>query len=777
MILDNVSMPVAADTGAVEKSNNSGDTATSSVSVKVESSTDSFKSLPIPVSSSVSSVNQNTFVVNLSPSLANGNADGIKRKTNLLEIFSENKGKSAPVVKALGRIVINRTLLKHPKPKPVRNAPKITSLKPPVNATTSRSCVPIVLRSFQGKENGLNKKDDEISGNLASFMNFKLTGLVPSPVKTTHVSTNNTFRVSLNTPEINLSQANRNKSSSFSKLSVISSPKTNKPPVKKEDSDNDLTSLSWLTSNDRNLLKTIRSCNPDDVGISLSGDESEEEDEEGNKSNAIFTAKSKVESGSQGGFSTRQYGQTSYNPNGKPPYSFSCLIFMAVEDSPRKMLPVKEIYSWVCKHFPYFETAPSGWKNSIRHNLSLNKCFKKVEQDKQHNDPGKGSLWCIDPAYRPNLIQALKRTPFYPYLYSNGIGQPLSLHNLANLLPGVRAGRVPLWSPNMSQPSGSSCADPDVASAAMNLLGMMKGNDSIDRKSAGVQSTLKELAAEIFGRNQDDVAGCIPLVITNPAEDHTYSTVPTFGRKADAVDNRCPTPDSEKSAPDAAYEFETCGTDLESDDNLSIGSLDEEECDLADSGFHGLKKRGSSSNQRKRRATRSPSPAPKKGKKTRSSPRNSTKSTQTPIKRGLKVRFQKRGKSSPAQKNSRKRKITPQEGDGAFTSDADSGKDSPKVVRKSRKITPPKKSITIPKQTKKNNAKIASSLTNHASPYGTRSSSRKTRQSKRDQMGSVLQRAAARKMRQHSISADSEDEEIKLAAGSLLHLAGFRSSG
>ena len=73
-----------------------------------------------------------------------------------------------------------------------------------------------------------------------------------------------------------------------------------------------------------------------------------------------------------------------YNPlvhvTSKPPYSFSCLIFMAIEDSLQKALPVKEIYMWIMEHFPYFRNAATGWKNSVRHNLSLNKCFQKVEK-------------------------------------------------------------------------------------------------------------------------------------------------------------------------------------------------------------------------------------------------------------------------------------------------------------------------------------------------------------------------------------------------------------
>lgn len=82
----------------------------------------------------------------------------------------------------------------------------------------------------------------------------------------------------------------------------------------------------------------------------------------------------------------------------RPNASYAELITLAIESSPKGMLTLKDIYTWISSNFPYFDNVKTGWQNSIRHNLSLNRCFYKVPRSEAN--PGKGSYWKINYEYQ-----------------------------------------------------------------------------------------------------------------------------------------------------------------------------------------------------------------------------------------------------------------------------------------------------------------------------------------------------------------------------------------
>ncbi|KAH3859182.1 forkhead box protein N3-like isoform X2 [Dreissena polymorpha] len=314
-----------------------------------------------------------------------------------------------------------------------------------------------------------------------------------------------------------------------------------------DDDDDELTSLSWLQ--DSNLLKDIKAGEDDD---SLK-ENSEVKHEHG------FPHPSHVP----------------YNPqkhiNSKPPYSFSCLIFMSLEESPTKMLPVKDIYHWILSHFPYFQNAPTGWKNSVRHNLSLNKCFKKVDKDRGQTI-GKGSLWCVDPDFRPNLLQALRKTPYHPYHQLQMLANPQPAQQnryLQEFRPQPLAPRIgpnsisPHLFPFLSRRLGGSALDidsdiKDVAQTLVSLKSWSKAKADNASFAQGLKRKLGELESPRKPRG--------PVICTeNPSVDHTYSITHVEASEDEYV------PGSPGSSIDDEYDF---GSEEDIDDYSDDEDID-----------------------------------------------------------------------------------------------------------------------------------------------------------------------------------------------------------
>ncbi|XP_046812690.1 uncharacterized protein LOC111689526 [Lucilia cuprina] len=79
----------------------------------------------------------------------------------------------------------------------------------------------------------------------------------------------------------------------------------------------------------------------------------------------------------------------------KPPFNYSHIIGMAMLENGRRVT-LQQICTWIERKFAFFRVRKK-WNNSIRHNLSLHPCFRKIGRNKE--DKGKGGYWelGIDP--------------------------------------------------------------------------------------------------------------------------------------------------------------------------------------------------------------------------------------------------------------------------------------------------------------------------------------------------------------------------------------------
>ncbi|XP_056304912.1 forkhead box protein P1a isoform X1 [Danio aesculapii] len=107
----------------------------------------------------------------------------------------------------------------------------------------------------------------------------------------------------------------------------------------------------------------------------------------------------------------------------RPPFTYAALIRQAILESPEKQLTLNEIYNWFTRTFAYFRRNAATWKNAVRHNLSLHKCFVRVENVK-------GAVWTVDELeFQKRRPQKITGSPLVKNIQSS-LGQSPALSAL-----------------------------------------------------------------------------------------------------------------------------------------------------------------------------------------------------------------------------------------------------------------------------------------------------------------------------------------------------------
>ncbi|XP_065157222.1 forkhead box protein E4-like isoform X3 [Atheta coriaria] len=126
-------------------------------------------------------------------------------------------------------------------------------------------------------------------------------------------------------------------------------------------------------------------------------------------------------------------GVAKYSGPRKPPFTYTELIEHALVE--KRELTVSGIYQWISDHFPFYKQNDDRWKNSVRHNLSINPHFRKGSKAVH----GAGHLWTIaqKDEHHSWQIKRQKMQQFIKTSHGEGSNEKLQEIELANATASI----------------------------------------------------------------------------------------------------------------------------------------------------------------------------------------------------------------------------------------------------------------------------------------------------------------------------------------------------
>ncbi|KAM9753900.1 forkhead box protein P4-like [Menidia menidia] len=168
------------------------------------------------------------------------------------------------------------------------------------------------------------------------------------------------------------------------------------------------------------------------------------------------------------------------NTDIRPPFTYATLIRQAIMEASDMQLTLNEIYNWFTRTFAYFRRNAATWKNAVRHNLSLHKCFVRVENVK-------GAVWTVDEdEYQRRRSQKMAGNPSLMKTVS-------SKHSFG---PSLRA-TLQVALAEASPPGGQK------QSVSRNLRSHFQQSQAADRKSPREQDFPPQMQQQLLLKDEE----------------------------------------------------------------------------------------------------------------------------------------------------------------------------------------------------------------------------------------------------------------------------------